>query len=202
MQRQARKTALAFHAKDDIPEVRREVFAILGRHDMRFFAAVRNKYKVADYVRQRNERDPEYRYHPNELYDSLVRRLFKNVLHKDDHYNVYFAKRGKSDRTAALRTAIEQARMRFACEWKIERTPSVTITATTPQECAGVQVVDYFLWALQRLYERREDRYVEFLWSSFRVVHDVDDTRETMYGVYYTKKRPLAAAALEPLSGI
>ena len=92
--------------------------------------------------------------------------------------------------------------MRFARQWKIESTPSITITATTPQECAGVQVVDYFLWALQRLYERREDRYVEFLWSSFRVVHDVDDTREARYGMYYTKKRPLAAAALEPLPGI
>ena len=31
-----------FHAKDDIPEVRKEVFTLLGvRNDLRFFAAIR-----------------------------------------------------------------------------------------------------------------------------------------------------------------
>ncbi len=72
MQPEVRKTALAFHAKDDLPEVRREVFSLLLRHDMRFFAVVRDKAKVVEYVRQRNERDPAYRYNPNELYDYLV----------------------------------------------------------------------------------------------------------------------------------
>ncbi len=57
MQPAAKKTALAFHAKDDVAEVRREVFALLRRHELRFFAAVRNKHKVVEYVRQRNERD-------------------------------------------------------------------------------------------------------------------------------------------------
>lgn len=57
--------------------------------------------------------------------------------------------------------------------------------------------VDYFTWALQRLYERGEDRYVTFLWSAFRMVQDIGDTREAGYGVYYTQKKPLNAAALE-----
>jgi hypothetical protein len=34
MHREARKTALFFHAKDDLPEVRREVFRLLQRHDL------------------------------------------------------------------------------------------------------------------------------------------------------------------------
>jgi hypothetical protein len=55
---------------------------------------------------------------------------------------------------------------------------------------------------LQRLYERREDRYVELLWPSFRLVHDIDDTRKAQYGVYYTQKKPLNAAALEKLPQI
>jgi len=46
MQPEARKTALAFHAKDDLPEVRREVFSLLLRHQMHFFAVVRDKLKV------------------------------------------------------------------------------------------------------------------------------------------------------------
>ena len=57
MQPEARKTALAFHAKDDAPEVRREVFSLLLQHNLRFFAIVRDKHKVVEYVRQRNERN-------------------------------------------------------------------------------------------------------------------------------------------------
>jgi len=113
MQPKAKKTALAFHAKDDLPEVRREVFSTLLRHDLRFFAVVRDKRKVLDYVRQRNITDASYRYHPNELYDYLVRSLFKDRLHKDDAYHICFARRGKSDRTEALAAALEAARKKF-----------------------------------------------------------------------------------------
>ena len=34
IQAEARKTALYFHAKDDLPEVRREVFKLLQRHPL------------------------------------------------------------------------------------------------------------------------------------------------------------------------
>ena len=40
MQSSAKKTARAFHAKDDLPEVRRDVFALLMRHDVRVLAVV------------------------------------------------------------------------------------------------------------------------------------------------------------------
>jgi len=202
MQPEARKTALAFHAKDDVPEVRREVFSLLAPHDLRFFAVVKNKRKVLEYVRQRNERDSPYRYHPNEMYDYMVRRLFKTLLHKDDGYNIYFAKRGASDRTTALRKALEVAQNRFKTQWNIASVPRINVIAATPPACAGLQVVDYFLWALQRLYERQEDRYVELLWPSFRLVQDIDDTREAKYGAYYTQKKPLNCAAIERSPGI
>jgi hypothetical protein len=202
MQLEAKKTALAFHAKDDLAEVRREVLNILRRYEFRFFAVVRNKQKVLEYVRQRNETDSLYRYKPNELYDYMVRRLFKTLLHKDDHYNICFATRGASDRTAAMREALEQARRRFSAQWKIASDPTINVTSLAPPQSGGLQVADYFLWALQRLYERREDRYVELLWPSFRLVHDIDDTRKAQYGVYYTQKKPLNAAALEKLPQI
>jgi hypothetical protein len=33
-------------------------------------------------------------------------------------------------------------------------------------------------------------------------VHDLDDTREEQYGVYYTKKKPLSLAAIRDAPGI
>ena len=202
MQPGERKTALAFHAKDDVPEVRREVFHLLLHHDLRFLAVVRSKHRLLDYVRQRNERDTNYRYHPNELYDYLVRRLFKNLLHKDDAYRICFARRGRSDRTKALQEALDKARQRFSAQWGIASAAPIHVVPATPPESVGLQAADYFLWALQRLYERGEDRYVDLLWPAFSLVHDLDDTREARYGVYYSQKKPLTLAALESSSGI
>jgi hypothetical protein len=44
--------------------------------------------------------------------------------------------------------------------------------------------------------QRREDRYVSALWPQVRLVVGVDDTRERPYGTYYTRQRPLTAAAI------
>ncbi len=197
MQLKAGKTAVAFHAKDDLAEIRRDVFNVLVRHPAKFCAVVREKAKVLEYVRQRNEQDPTYRYRQNELYDSLVRRLFKNLLHKDEGYRIFFAKRGGSDRTAALQTALLQARERFTQEKRIVADAPIQVQAATPEICAALQVVDYYLWALQRLFEKGDDRFVCFLSASFSLVHDVDDTRTNQYGEYYDKRRPLSKVALE-----
>ena len=195
MQPAARKTAGGFHAKDDVPEVRREVYTLLMQRTMRFFAVVRDKREVLAYVHQRNEQNTEYRYSPNELYDALVRRMFRDRLHKDDGYRIRFAKRGASDRTAALRSALETARQNFRRKWGIESDAPIEVIATKPTASAGLQAADYFLWALQRVYERGEDRYLEFIWPSVSLVHDVDDTRRARHGVYYTQRNPLTAAS-------
>ena len=163
---------------------------------LRYFAVVTDKWRVLEYVRQQNTRNPDYRYHPNELYDYLTRRLFKNLLHKDGGYEIVFAKRGASDRTAALQTAIDSAHERFTQQWGITANTPIRVISSTPAERASLQAVDYFTWALQRLYEKGEDRYFNYLWNSIHLVKDIDDKRVAGYGVYYTQKKPLNAAAL------
>jgi hypothetical protein len=197
MQTAARKTALYFHAKDDLPEVRREVFKLLQRHPLRFSAVVRDKQTVLDYVRTRNQRDPQYRYKADELYDHAVRRLFKERLHKHEGYRIRFAIRGNAHRTAAFRQALEKARERFAQERGVAAISKLDVKADYPTGEVALQAVDYFLWALQRVFEKREDRFLELLWPQCSLIVDVDDTREKEYGAYYTKQKPLRAAALK-----
>ena len=184
MQLAARKTALKFHAKDDLPEVRREVFTLLRKHTIRFLAVVRDKQRVLEYIQRRSALDLSYRYHPNELYDYMVRVLFKNILHKDAQYEICFSKRWKKDRTEALYRALKTSQERFAQQLVKRTSSAITVVPQTSQESGGLQAVDYFLWSLQRFYERKEDRYLNLLWPSFKLVHDLDDTRENPYGVY------------------
>jgi len=191
------KTALYFHAKDDLPEVRREVFRLLRNvAGLSFYAIVTDKLCTVNYVYRQNELNSGYRYHPNMLYDQLVRRLSRDRLTDGSEYRIWFAKRGGSDRTAALEAAILTARRRYNKKWKKTGQPQFQLTCSTPAQTTNLQAVDYFLWALQRCYERQEDRYLEYLQPAFRLVMDIDDRRAKPYGEYYTHKKPLTLAAL------
>jgi Protein of unknown function (DUF3800) len=195
MQPDQKKTALGFHAKDDLPEVRREVFKFLADAPIRFYAVVRDKQVIGEKVLEHNRKNPSYHYHPNQLYDRCVSQLFRERLHKDDGYKIYFAKRGSSDRTESLRNALEAARTSFYRKWGITGTAPIEIIAADYFDVVCLQVADYCLWALQRLYERREDRFLNLLASKIGLVHDVDDTRKSGAGVYYTKSNPLTLDA-------
>lgn len=191
MQPERGKTARAFHAKDDVAEVRREVYRVLRGFNLRFYAVVRSKTALLDYVRQRNEREPDYRYRGNEVYDTLVEELFRRYHPFADQLNICFAKRGNKSRTQAFRTAIERAEARFERDFGSKRSAEVSILASTPPESAGLQAVDYCLWALQRHYERGEDRYIELIWDKVVEIEDMDRIEGGRKGVVYNRNRPL-----------
>ena len=67
----------------------------------------------------------------------------------------------------------------------------VDIVASTPPERAGLQAVDYLLWALQRHYERGESRYLELVWDKIVEIEDMDSIEDSRKGVVYNQKRPL-----------
>jgi hypothetical protein len=196
MQPERGKTALFFHAKDDVPEVRREVFRLLMQHDIGFSAVVRDKRSLLQYVRQRNLNEMNYRYNPNELYDYLTRSLFKERLHKEQAYKICFAKRGKSDRTNALKNALLDARQAFKVKHNMEIKASIQIESSKPQFDAGLQAVDYCLWALYRVLERGEERYINYIQPIVSVIRDLNAEVGTRYGIYYTKRKPISALSV------
>lgn len=191
MQAERGKTARVFHAKDDVPEVRREVFKLLARFDLRFYGVVRQKSALLDYVRQRNEREAGYRYRGDEIYDTLVEELFRRYHPLADRLEICFATRGNKARTHAFRTAIAKAEARFESQYGVRRSAEVAIIASTPPQKAGLQAVDYFLWALQRHYERDESRYLELVWPQVVEIEDLDRIEGGRKGLVYNKKRPL-----------
>jgi hypothetical protein len=62
-------------------------------------------------------------------------------------------------------------------------------------------VVDYYLWALQRLMERKEDRFFTLLAKDFRLIMDIDDTRAKPYGQWYSDQNPLMLQKIMPATG-
>ena len=125
-------------------------------------------------------------------------RLFRNLLHKADENHIVFAYRGKSARKDALEQAILKAKKGFAKKWSIFHDKPTVIRSGLPSEHAGLQVVDYYLWALQRLYEVGEDRFFVSVAQDFRLIMDIDDTRHRPYGAWYSDSNPLTLEKIQP----
>ena len=194
----AGKTALAFHAKDDLPEVRREVFKLLARLDLKVFVGIRRKRRMAGEQRAAFV-GSGVKQRPESVYDDLVIRLFRERLHQAERNHIVFARRGKADRNIALNEAIQRAKHDFDARWRKGIDRPTTVSSSVPSETTCLQAVDYCLWALQRMVERREERFFQLLSDKFRLVLDRDDERRHGYGEYYTSRNPLTLERLMPV---
>lgn len=190
MQIENKKTAISFHAKDDIPEIRHEVYKVLRSFDgLSFIAVVKDKLQDVQYATSRKSNDSLYRYNGNELYDFLTRRLFKNHLHLASKYNIYYSIRGKKPRTRIFGECLTKAQQKFLEENKINSSSEIKVFPTKSEKEPCLQATDYFLWALQRFYVRKEERYLDYLKDMYKLIIDIDDTRNRPYGEYYDSKR-------------
>lgn len=198
----AGKTALGFHAKDDLPEARYEVLKLLRAEgdNLRFYAVVKDKRALAREVAQRQAQEPGYAYRKKSLYDDLVRQLFNKFHRIADRLDITFSERGSSDRTKVLEKAINDAGRDFE-DWYGLPLPASTVRCSTPRTDAGLQAADYFLWVLQRFYERREDRFLSVLWPQFGEVVDLDfpGPASGQKPAFWNQQQPLTIPArIEP----
>jgi hypothetical protein len=169
MQPAAKKTSLCFHAKDDLPEVRREVFRVIASLGVKMYVAIRRKSALALEARSLRARGHSLR--ADDIYDDLVTRLVNSL-------------------PASIESVSgEPPAPRF--------TPSV-VTSGYPHQFVGLQVVDYYLWALQRFFERREDRFFNFIAPQFKLIEDMDYADGKGPSMRYDESNPLTLEKLKP----
>ncbi len=200
MQVAAGKTALFFHAKDDVPEVRHAVFKLLMQHDLRISVVVKDKHALLAEVRKREAANPKYRYRADghDIYDDLIGRLFNRFGEFGVTRKVTFAVRGNKERTEALKTVLDQIDAGFSNDFGFMPHGHTTVRSSYPSLTAGLQACDYLLWALQRFYERNEERYLHAMWPKFARVFDLDAPvpktrgKPAHAGVEFNEKHPLS----------
>lgn len=202
-----KKTALLFHAKDDLPEVRYRVLNLLrsAGKTLRFHAVVCDKLALLSRETEQRQQNPGYRYQPDSIYDGLIRSLFSKFHRLADRYEVCVAKRGSKDRNHAIQAAIEHAERDFEQTFGFSRGGKDVwrIIISNLKETICLQAVDYFLWALQRFYEVRhhpqtseeirEDRFLNMLWLQIGEIHDLNFG--PAHGTFFTAQRPLTLEA-------
>lgn len=170
------KTAHGLHANNDLPEVRYQVFKLLRElgDKLRFHAVVADKTVLATQEVKRREQDPKARYQENSVYDGLIRELYGKFHRIADEFHIWIARRGKNDRNKALRTAIEDAERDFETKFGFGREAEWHINVSDPNTTVCLQAVDYFLWAVQRFYERKESRFLDMMWPQIGEIHDLN----------------------------
>jgi hypothetical protein len=193
MQSERKKTSRCFHAKNDCVEVREKVFRFLAGWDIKVQVGIRRKRSLIEEARRAESAGLPWK--TDSVYDQMVTTLFKRPLHKADRNVITFARRGKSDRERALADAIGRAQANFERDTGVGAARPTKIISAVPSESCGLQAIDYFLWALQRFYERDEARYFNYLALHYRLIMDFDDKRNgKAYGTWYSDDDPLTGA--------
>lgn len=184
------RTRLAFHAKDDLPEIRYRVFKLLSRLDFKAqFVVARKVESVFCDSFHADER---------KFYDHLVSQLFQNTLHRYEENRIYFAKRGSRERQAPLALAIRQGLSEFEMRWKTQVVSEFAVQAQTSSGEPCLSVVDYMNWAVYRAFVRGEMRYFQTVANKVSLLVDLYDHAKYPKN-WYNRKNPFDVTRITPL---
>jgi len=185
-----KKTAIAFHAKDDLPEIRYRFFKLLSTLDFQALFVVARK--VERVFRSSFEAQE------NAFYDHLVSHLFENMLHRYENNIIYFAKRGSRDRQAPLSGAIERGIKRFEEKWSTQVTTTFRVQAQMPRGEPCLSVIDYMNWAVYRAFTGGEMRYYRVVEDKVGLLVDLYDAANYPHN-WYNRRNPFDAKKITPL---
>ena len=183
------KTKLNFHAKDDCPEVRYEVFKQVKDLPFTCNIVVARKTKhVYD----------KFNGNTQELYDSLITNLFKNILHFSKNNHIYIATRGNKKRQEPLEQAIQSAIKYSEEKMNTKICAKQIILPQSPSGEPCLQVVDYCNWAIYRAFINSEMRYYNYIKEKFGLIVDLYDYKDK-WSNFYSKKNPFDIKKISPL---
>ncbi|MCC5612827.1 DUF3800 domain-containing protein [Nostoc sp. CHAB 5834] len=195
-----------FHATDDIPEVREKFFRFIHSIDCSFEAVVARK-SVEHYAQQHHNKEEE-------LYADLLSHLLKNKVHQDHRMVLTISQRGKTTRNTTLELALQAARRRYVMSQNMKNNKraakkilygfgemmlesdlkaDVVFNIQTPHTDPLLNVADYFCWAVQRVLEKGEVRYYNYLRDKISLVVDLYDPKagRGKWSNYYKPGNPL-----------
>jgi hypothetical protein len=175
-----------FHATDDLPEVRKLFFDFIKNIDCSFEAVAATKTLTRFATKYKGKE--EY------FYADILSHLLKNKLtKKKEKLVLHISARGKSTKNHNLELALAKAKQRFENK-KSDAviTTNVVFNITYPTTEPLLNIADYFCWAVQRVFERGEMRFYDFLKDKISTVIDLHDV-ENYEGFknYYGPKNPL-----------
>lgn len=192
--KRTQKDGFYFHAKDDVPEVKEKFFKFIKSIDLSFEAVVGRKiYNV--FVNKHNANETEF-------YADLLSHLIKNKFEIGGKLILNVSQRGKSTKNNNLMNAIVTAQKRFSMNKpEKEAVTKIVFNVQYPTTEPLLSVVDYLCWAVQRVFERGDMRYYNFIEEKISMIIDLYDSANYKgHGNYYNHLNKLTVKnKLSPL---
>ncbi|WP_445748055.1 hypothetical protein [Polaribacter sp.] len=129
------------------------------------------------------------------FYADLLSHLLKNKLSKHDKLVIHVSERGKSTKNHNLELAFLKAKQRFSKNNENSKIKTnIVFNVNYPTIDPLLNLADYFCWTIQRVFEKGEIRYYNYLKDKIMLVVDLyDQTKYQNWGNYYdNKKNPLS----------
>ncbi len=187
LKRKTSKGGFYIHATDDIPEIRLRVFEFIADLKCTFEAVVGRK----DVVRYLDKHKGKEEY----FYADLLSHLLKNKFQKAGKIVFHISERGRSTKNNNLDLAYKKALQRFQKKGLDKNTENqIVFNVNYPSKDPLLSIADYFCWSIQRVFERGELRYYNFLKDKISTVVDIyDKSNYEDFKNYYGPKNPLTA---------
>lgn len=177
-----------FHAKDDIPEVRKAAYELIRGIDCSFEAVVARKIYYL-YENKHNGKEAEF-------YADLLSHLIKKRLWEYDRLVLNVSQQKKCTTHINLQKGLNKAMANFK-PYPLYRAHNykVVFNVQKPTFEPLLNIADYLCWSVQRVFERGETRYYDYVRDKISVVWDIYDFAGALNGRnYYSKKRRLTEA--------
>ena len=176
-----------FHATDDPPEVRERFFKFIESLDCTCEVMVARKLPSMFALKHHHQEA--------EFYADVLSHLLKNKLKLGQKVVLNIAERGASTRNANLQLALTKAVERFEKKGSVDEISSLVVFNVQNHRTEPLlNIADYLCWSVQRVFERGETRYYDFLGDKIRLVVDLYDTTKYKDSLnYYRGKRRLTA---------
>ena len=184
------RTAIAFHANDDMHEVRYRFFKLIASFDIQAQVIVARKIERV-FIEYDGAKQQAF-------YDHVVSCLFEKVLHLHEENHIYFAKRQSRARQAPLTAAIQRGRAHFEQHGGLPTPTQFSVQAQTPSGEPCLSVIDYINWAVYQAYTRGEMRYFNAIRDKVRLVADIYDYEQKPRN-WYDCKNPFDIQKVTPL---
>lgn len=131
----------------------------------------------------------------DEFYADVLSHLIKNRLKQPRRIVLNIAERGSSTRARVLDEALANASGRAGKRWGSDDLKAeVVFNVQTPLREPLLAVPDYLGWAVQRIFEKGQTRYYDYLRERIRLVVDLYDADKYAGNKnYYNQRKPLTA---------
>jgi Protein of unknown function (DUF3800) len=181
-----------FHAKNDVPEIRKELFDLLFQLDFSFQCVVGRKISTL-FINKHNKNE-------NEFYADLLSHLLKDKINQKLVLNI--ARRGNSTNNVNLELAVSKATKKYLSKNGLDQVKcNIVCNVQDYDKEPLLTIADYCLWVVQRVFEKGEIRFYNYLLPKILLVvdlydlqsyNDKDNNGKKLWTNYYdNKKNPL-----------